>query len=99
MRSNKPRFSKVEEAILKTLLYSDIFDFPLTKEELWRFLISDKKIEFEEFNKDLKKLISIDKEVSKDSSSTFYCLLKRDEIFIKRIENLKEVKKKLAIAK
>lgn len=27
-------------SILKTLIYSDIFDFPLTKEEIWKFLIS-----------------------------------------------------------
>jgi hypothetical protein len=29
-------------AVLKTLTYADIFDYPLTREEIWRWLISDK---------------------------------------------------------
>ena len=32
-----------KEPVLKTLLYSDIFDYPLKKSEIWRFLISGKK--------------------------------------------------------
>ncbi len=32
-----------EEPVLKTLLYSDIFDYPLSKEEIWKFLISPTK--------------------------------------------------------
>src|SRR5476651_1680155 len=32
-----------KESILKTLLYSDIFDYPLSKEEIWKFLISENK--------------------------------------------------------
>jgi hypothetical protein len=32
-----------KEQILKTLLYSDIFDYPLRKEEIWEFLISSEK--------------------------------------------------------
>ena len=40
--------------IIKTLLYSDIFDFPLTKDELWFYLITSQKVskkEFEAINK------------------------------------------------
>jgi hypothetical protein len=37
-----------EKAILKTLLYADLFDYPLTKTEISNFLISDKKIETRE---------------------------------------------------
>lgn len=33
-----------EQAILKTLLYADIFHFPLKKDEIWKFLISKRKI-------------------------------------------------------
>lgn len=33
-----------EKSILKTLLYADIFDFPLKKNEIWKFLISGKKV-------------------------------------------------------
>lgn len=44
---------KIEKAILKTLIYSDIFSYPLTKEEIWKYLIWEektpvKKREFEE---------------------------------------------------
>jgi len=33
------------DAIIKTLLYADIFDFPLNKQEVFEYLISDKKID------------------------------------------------------
>ncbi|MBI2074871.1 MAG: hypothetical protein HYT83_03495 [Candidatus Levybacteria bacterium] len=32
----------VKESILKTLVYADLFDYPLTLDEIWRFLISNK---------------------------------------------------------
>ncbi|MFH1186765.1 MAG: hypothetical protein V1697_01170 [Candidatus Levyibacteriota bacterium] len=35
--------------VLKTLVYSDIFDFPLKKEEIWIYLISNKKISKKDF--------------------------------------------------
>jgi len=44
-----------EEAILKTLLYSNLFDYPLTAEEIYNFLIA-KKINRREFSKSLKKV-------------------------------------------
>jgi hypothetical protein len=44
-----------KNAILKTLLYSDIFDYPLTKKEIWRYLISNKKSSYSVIEKDLKK--------------------------------------------
>jgi hypothetical protein len=45
-----------ERAILKTLLYSDFFDYPLKIEEIYKFLITDKKIEKTDFHKFLKNL-------------------------------------------
>ena len=36
-------------AILKTLCYADIFDYPLTKKELFRFLITKEKISEKDF--------------------------------------------------
>jgi hypothetical protein len=33
-----------EQSILKTLLYADIFDYPLTHEEIFKFLISKESV-------------------------------------------------------
>lgn len=44
---------QASRAIIKTLLYSDIFGFPLTQEELWIYLISDDIISKEDFLKAL----------------------------------------------
>jgi len=83
-------YSASEQAILTTLLYSDIFSFPLTKEEIWEFLINGKKIAREEFDKGLSSLKKII--VFKDG---FYCLKGREAIILKRLQNASEVEKKM----
>jgi hypothetical protein len=101
---NKRRFSYIEEAVLKTLAYSDIFDFPLTKQELWRYLISDKDIEKSKFEKALHELINFEtfdvfnarkQVITKDG---FFCLAGREDNISKRKKNKHEVQKKLVIA-
>ncbi len=82
-----------EKAILTTILYSDIFSFPLTKDELWKFLIAEKKISRDNFGKSLdtlKKLIS--------HKQGYYCLAGREETIAKRIQNAPEVAKKVQLA-
>lgn len=69
---------EVKPAILKTLAYSDIFDYPLTFDELWEFLIGE-KISKEQFKKELSGLSS--KVAQRDG---FYCFLERGEIIKKR---------------
>jgi len=105
MQSNNSRFTKEEQAILKTLIYSDIFHFPLNKNELWKFLITEKKIEKNKFEKALKTLINTDPSaiyhinkqiITKDG---YYCLSGREEIIRQRKINRSEVTKKLAMAK
>lgn len=44
----------IEIKINKTLCYSDLFDYPLKKEELWKYLISSTKVEKELLTKSLK---------------------------------------------
>ena len=36
----------MEKAILRTLAYADVFDYPLTREEIWRWLISENREKF-----------------------------------------------------
>jgi hypothetical protein len=94
MVSNNPRFSNVEEAVLKTLIYSDIFHFPLTRDEIWRFLIIDKKITKKACYEAISSLK--DHIITQDG---FYCLQGREAIITQRKQNLSEVQKKLRLAK
>lgn len=73
-----PQNNKIK--ILKTLIYSDIFDYPLTIEDIHRFLISDKKEEIKEIRKNLQALKKIIAE-----ENGFYCFLNKKEIVEKRI--------------
>lgn len=68
----------VKQAILKTLAYSDVFDYPLSFGELWRFLI-EKKIDKEQLKKELSRLSS--KVIQRGG---FYCFLGRERIVKKR---------------
>lgn len=88
-----------ERSILKTLLYADIFNFPLTKSEIWRFLISDKKIEEELL---FKNINSVNKFIK--SEKGFYFILGKKELILlrkkrKRISKLKIKKIKNLIKK
>lgn len=77
------------DAILKTLLYADIFDFPLKKQEVFEYLISNEKID-----KSLifKKLETIKSPIK--SYKDYYFVLGRQNIIDKRIE-----RKKISIKK
>lgn len=86
-------YSSSSKAILKTIIYKNIFHFPLSKYELWRFLISDTKISKTDFESALSHL---PKEVSYQDG--FYFLKGKEEIIKKRKKNLNEAKKKLRIA-
>src|SRR5579862_5317869 len=84
------KYTSSEQAILTTILYSAIFSFPLTKGELWKFLITKKKISREEFGEGLrllKKFIVYQK--------GYYCLPGIEKIIAKRIQNKSEVEKKM----
>lgn len=48
--------NKIRQSILKTVLYADIFDYPLSSAQLWKFLISERKISKKTFDKVLKNI-------------------------------------------
>lgn len=89
-------FNNQQKAILHTLLYSDIFDFPLTEEELWQGLISDKITDKKILKKNLdylcrKKIIS--------SENGYYCIHGKEENIKQRQKRKKITVQKFKIAK
>jgi len=85
---------EIEKAILQTLIYSDIFSYPLSKDELWNFLIN-KKIDKKSFINQLKNL-KIEKIKVRNN---FYYLSGRESIVNTRIQRNKASRKKIVIAK
>lgn len=79
--------------VFHTLLYSDIFDYPLKKEEIWKYLISDQKITKKQFLNDLNKTKGI------SVSHGLYFLKDKKETVWKRLEKEKQSKEKLTKAK
>lgn len=80
----------IKRAIIQTLLYSDIFAYPLTKEQLWQFLITKKKVSKKSFEETLSKKI-----LAVSVQNGLYFLKGRDRIFKKRMQRREESKKKL----
>jgi len=87
----------IYQAILKTLAYGDIFDYPLTPRQLYRFLISDKSVSFSLFNKVLSRMKANDKRIS--TNKKMFCFLGREEIIKKRKKRERWSKGKLKIAR
>lgn len=86
-------FNNNQKALLYTLLYSDIFNFPLTEEELWLDVISEKKINKDTVKKTIK---SLSKFIS--YSNGFFCVAGREKIINRRKEGIKIAQKKIKIA-
>lgn len=70
--------SPVKQAILRTLVYSDIFNFPLTEKELWFFLKSDSKITKTQFHQACKDIHTVSK------IEKYYCLKGKEKSVIQR---------------
>lgn len=79
-----------EKAIIQALLYSDVFDFPLTKAELWRYFLGAQAISPSDFEKALTQVKS--QLVEKND---YYCLPGREEVITRRKTQQKEVAKKV----
>ena len=78
--------------VSKTLLYSDIFDYPLTLAQVWKYLISDKKVSQEKVEKLLRS-----GEI--EYKNGFYFLRNRKKIVSFRQAREKESSKKIKLAR
>lgn len=86
---NRGKLISARQAILTTILYSDIFHFPLSKEELWRFLIAKERIPRKTFEESLESFPQL---FAKDG---YYCLRGREALIAKRKADQKEFTKKM----
>ncbi len=77
-----PHNNNLQRAIFSTLAYFDIFDFPLTKEEMYTYLHVSEKTSFAELE---KALLTISSE-TKDNR-ILYLLPKREGLAERRIQN------------
>ena len=82
--------NSIADSIYKTLIYADIFDYPLTKEEIWRFFICEKPVS----QKQIENML-----VSFDSKHGYFYLKKRGHIVVQRKIKERESQKKLQIVK
>lgn len=83
----------LSRAILKTLIYADLFDYPLTEEEIWKRIIKIKNI-----IKNLSRVKSRNLKIIKYKNG-FYYLRGREEIVALRQKREKWSEEKLKIAK
>lgn len=81
-------------SVLSALVYSDIFDCPLTKEQLWRYAIERDSIDKDRFDKDFE-----DASPLFSKKNDWYALKEREGVFTHRIRREKESRKKWPIAK
>jgi hypothetical protein len=86
-------FNNNQKALLYALLYSDIFNFPLTEEELWLDVIHEKKINKDTVRKTIK---SLSKFIS--FKNGFFCLAGKEKIINNRKEGTKIAQEKIKIA-
>lgn len=82
------KLQDLKKSILQTIIYSDIFDYPLTRNEIWRFLIN---------NPSEMELSNLPHSIVKKDG--FYYLRNRRDIVSKRLKREKESNKKLHLAK
>lgn len=93
VRYNADVGSESKKSIIKTILYSDLFDFPLTEDEIHRFLISSRPVEKKAVVQELKKL---NKDI--EEKDGYWFLKSRQKSVQLRKEREQHAKKKLARA-
>jgi len=83
-------------AILKTLLYSSLFQFPLTEEELFYYFNASRSISRESFRQALSQLVIRKEIVLQDG---YYAILKQKEAIQERIKREKINSEKYELAR
>jgi len=87
----------MKKTILQTLVYADIFDYPLTAREIYKFLITPKPLRFSVLKKKLKE-ITCEDELIKTKGEYFF-LKGREKIVLIRQKRKLWSQKKFKIAK
>lgn len=82
-----------QKAVIKTLAYADIFDYPLRCQEIWQFLISEKPLPLHQLQKALKDTKYIVEE------NGYYAFFDRKHIVTVRLSRKKSSIEKKKIAK
>lgn len=80
---------ELSKSIFETILYGDLFDYPLTREELWKYIHREKSVSYKTF---LKTLKTLPKAIY--TQNGYYCLAKRRSLIKKRLEKEKNSEKK-----
>jgi hypothetical protein len=92
--------SPFEQAIVTTLLYSHLFSFPLTYDELWQFLISEKAISKRSFDLSLRRLMQGKvQSVLLTENHGYYCFHGNESCIALREKNIPEVERKMVQAR
>lgn len=94
--SKSQSMRSAQHAILKTLLYSDLFSFPLTKDELWKYLISDTYLPQDIF---MRALQALENNSRVASLNGYYCLPHATAGIANREDHSSLVNKRLEEAK
>ncbi len=88
--------NKIKHSILKTLLYSDLFDYPLTDFEIWKYYSGRQEIKRELVSAQLAQMI---RRGEIEKKKTYYFLAGRSKLFYIRRDREKISKAKIKIAK
>ncbi|MGB9706679.1 MAG: hypothetical protein ACPLXP_01200 [Microgenomates group bacterium] len=87
----------VYRAILKTLAYADVFDYPLTIKELYRFLIIKRPLSFSSFREVLRRIQANEKRI--EVKGKYFFLRGRGKIVNIRKKRERWSQKKIKIAR
>lgn len=75
---------KLDIAILKTIIYGDVFNFPMTAQEIHHFLIHNESVSYQTIISHLES--SSDLEQHLCNNGKFYTLKEREQLFALRLE-------------